>query len=247
MNIVRNPTNKHLEDIEKWLKEEEEVSGSSFICNWRIIEECYSEKRMIIMAKKNNVEAFFIWSDGNKVVDCLIAVVKPALRGQGLGSRFIGEVLKCLRQDFGVWAVELQCKPLQSESFWRLNGFIDYPANHPRRAEHGTHLYKNLFQDEKPVESKFQSVLLEIWCRAPLGVSETDEPDFQITTSLIKDNKFFPAIVFPVSNDWTVKIKVDGETITKGKVKHVLPDGSRCNGFIALDELGLVEKMQSST
>lgn len=245
MNIIKNPTSRHLEDIKKWLKEEEEEFGNSFICNWEIIEECFSEKRMIITANKDCADAFFIWSDGEKVVQCLIAVVKPALRAQGLGSKFINEVLKILRQDFGVWAVELQCKPLQSESFWRQNSFIDYPAKHPIRNEYGTHLYKNLFQEEKSIESKLQPVLLEIWCREPFGVSDKDEPDFQFTTTLKKESKIFPAIVFPVSNDWTVKIKINGETINKGKVKYVLPHNSRREGFITLDELSSIEGIQS--
>lgn len=245
MNIIKNPTSKHLEDIKKWLKEEEEELGNSFICNWGIIEECFSEKRMIITANKDCVDAFFIWSDGEKIVQCLIAVVKPALRSQGLGSRFINEVLKILRQDFGVWAVELQCKPLESESFWRKNSFIDYPVNHPRRDEYGTHLYKSLLQEEKSIESKLQPILLEIWFRDPFIVSDKDEPDIQFTTNLDKESKIIPAIVFPVSNDWTVKIKIDGKTINKGKVKHVLLFDSRCEGFITLDGLSSIEGMQS--
>ena len=72
-----SPTQSDLKEVEKWLIEEDKISGKGFYCNWTIIEKAFRNKEFITLNHNNLPIGFLVWSKREIYAEIDIMEIKP--------------------------------------------------------------------------------------------------------------------------------------------------------------------------
>lgn len=232
MNLLTKPTKADLEEIRAWLLQEKQDIGESFIFNWNIIEEGFTEGRFASAKMHHQTVVFLVWSEPGRTAEILVMAVRPDMRGQGVGTRFVEKVFPYLTDKLDVLVLEAQCAPISSEPFWRKHGFIDYPPNHPTARRSGIHLYRPMIEplSTNPIQPPF--AFLELWHRQPFEVTPDLQADSKFYLALDPSGACSQTVAIPAANDWQVRLTCPGRQVRKEKVKHLFSPACREGGFL---------------
>ena len=124
-DAIIEPTLEHLEEVLRWLKEEEDATGSGFYCNRKVIARCFTEGRVRCILQDEKVIAFALHGVYGEESEIPIMEVHPKHRRSGHG-RVLAEHTFRLLKALGANSVNVQCVPAASELFWRAQGFVEY-------------------------------------------------------------------------------------------------------------------------
>ncbi|RTR34787.1 GNAT family N-acetyltransferase [Shewanella atlantica] len=126
MKIVKNPTEAHLRDLYKWLKDEEIESGEGFFCNWNIIANSVSEDKLYIVELDSRAVALLVKWQFSSCFEIDILTVEPRYRGKGIGRHLATSLIDEAKK-VNAEKISIQCMPTSSEAFWKSLGFIEDP------------------------------------------------------------------------------------------------------------------------
>jgi hypothetical protein len=232
--FVIAPTSQDLAGIRGWLEEEELKEGHSFICNWRTIEYSFNNSRAFCFRINGKPIGFVVWENkiSSKVVELLIAAVKPEMRRQGHGGVLASRTLD-LFQRRGIMVVLVECMPPQSEGFWRLHDFVDFPSEyytHERRRS--IKLFRSLADGAQSRSPSFQSVRMQLWHKSIHDVQDHDAAGTEIQLNINDNGRFVSSLAIPAMPDWKVCLSFEDGTKKAGKVKYVLSRDCFEDGFI---------------
>ena len=213
LQINFKPNEKELNEIEEWLKEEDEENGEGFYCNWSIISKAFSNNGLIIFKLDNQSVGFCVFSDREIYVEIDIFEIRIDQRGKGIG----GIVFSKLENQFkkkGFKVAKLSCSPIGSESFWRKVGFIDLPPIGYYQ-EYLT-LYKPLIK-RKESNINQEGDRLELWNQKPGRISSGPKWVWQIPND---DVQFDCPILQPCNQDWKLRLIRNEKIIKEDNVKY---------------------------
>lgn len=124
--FLSRPGRNRLDEISEWLREERAATGLGFYCNITVIEKAFRDNRAFCLTWKNKAIGFLIFSRYRTTGRIEIAEVNPAYRAWG-GGRFLVNHSMPAFASRGIFVVDLECQPVESESFWRHMGFLAVP------------------------------------------------------------------------------------------------------------------------
>ena len=212
--------------IKEWLKAEYDEHGCGFFCNWRIIEEAFTKKRMTVLAERNGdlPVAFAILS--GEVID--IFWVRPEMRDKGFGEKLDSELTSLFkrRRKAGVLLTHVLD---QSVGFWRKRGYCEIPfeqswnfSTRDNEEKNATVMLKTLNTQRRSSAGGLKPITVQIEFLYDHGDTNQFEPYGNIGTiegiqngdNCIKLlNNFTCLINFYKSHHTRVRIRLDGKIV----------------------------------
>lgn len=232
--FVATPTRQDLTGIKEWLEEERLKEGHSFICNWRVIEELFIDSKAFCLRLNGQPVGFVVWENAvsNKVVELLIAAVKPEIRRQGHGGELARQALSLLRLR-GIRVVQVECMPPQSEGFWRHHGFVDFPEEYyPGQKTRSVRLFRSLADGVQPMSTNSRHVRMQLWHKSIHDAQGLDAASTEIQLEIDKNGDFINELAIPAMPDWKVCLTFPDGTTRIEKVKYVFSRTCFEDGFI---------------
>lgn len=219
-------TNLELDEIGNWLKS----TKSDFYGNWNIIVKAQSKNEIIILKEETNIIGFLIWSEIDKYITIDIFEIRLEYRKKGIGRLFFDKALKHF-SDKDFFAIELFCRPEESEKFWKKMGFIKFP-----KTGYNDELtyFKPLIEIKQNETEIDQNNKLELWDLEPYQVNQ-NKPKW---TWNINSQEFIP-IVNPCNSNWNIRWTKDGKIIKDHKVKYFSNDKNKIEfgSFVFIKQL----------
>lgn len=211
MKLNNNPNSNQLAEIKTWLIEENEKNNEGFYCNWKIIEDSSSKKRLITFEVEKETIGFISWAtNGEPYAEIDIMEIHPNHRQKGYGRLFFDKAEEFFKlQNF--IAIKLFCDPTESESFWKKMKFIKFPETGFSEPE--LTYYKPLIKTNEPIEQGTENKL-ELWELEPYEIKE-QKPKWTWEIG----NKKHP-ILQPCNSDWNLRLTKNGIIIKEEKVKY---------------------------
>ena len=219
-----NPLQKEIVDIEKWLIEEDSHTGLGFYCNWNVIEFSVKRGELVSISYDNDNIGFATWRlTSDKTVRIEICEIKPTYRGQGFGRILINKLLDFLKNR-GVFAVDLQCAPKNSEHFWKhigFNEFPDPPENYEFTSGSNKYLYL-ILADYLPVSKELcTNETIELWNNEPWIKRDNTLPTYIWNLKFVENTRvLYKPIIHPAYYEWRLRWLLNGKTISDGKIKR---------------------------
>ncbi|WP_156101171.1 N-acetyltransferase [Salegentibacter sp. Hel_I_6] len=225
-----NPTEKHLADIENWLIEEWNNSGSGFYSNWSMIPKAFRDKRLNIITENDYAIGFVVFRASDLDVEIDIAEIKPSERKRGIAKKLIDGTLDILKQN-GILVAKLYCQPENSEKFWKKVGFKNFPKFID---DSQIYMFKPLVETLKSTEKTDGNSTIKLW---NCGTHQADKKNEKWIWNLNfkADNEtLIRPIIFPVSRDWHTELTLNGEKLKSIKVKYLRIDLCDYPGFMII-------------
>ena len=219
--IVFDPTERELQEVENWLKQEYEDTGEGFYCNWSIIKESLAQKELITISLDKHTVGFLVLGCRELRATIDILEIRTDHRNKGLGKELVDAVFEHLRAD-NIYAVDVQCSPSSSEPFWRKLGFRDFPKDRNRTNAGNTELFKVLVHCLK-CSTKIPNLnreYLDLWNSEP-GHTLNASPTWTWSLKFKKGSRELEKpIVHPSNRDWRVRWRMGDTVIKDDKVKY---------------------------
>jgi predicted GNAT family acetyltransferase len=235
LELTTKPTEKHLREIQVWLKEELDNTDKGFYVNWDMIFKAFNEKRLSIITERNYAIGFVVYRiyDLTAVID--IAEIKPAERKKGIGKKIIEETLEFFKSK-KVLVVELFCSPESSESFWKKIDFLNFPEYY---RSNKINMYKSLVETLKHSKELTSKNGIQLWDDKPNRTRDS-KPNWTWELNFIENKKTLSKpIIFPAMNDWKVKLIINGEEIFEDELNYLESDKSDYGSFMIIEEIKL--------
>ena len=124
MITIAPSSDKHLESILDWLREERSKTGEGFYCNKSIIISSHHNGEVHVALENEFVVGFvgdhlYSYSKGSSID---ILEVHPKHRNRNIGKTLaLGTISRLF--ELGAELVSVECAPRSSEGFWRKLGF----------------------------------------------------------------------------------------------------------------------------
>lgn len=234
MQLVENPSRKHIGQIRSWLKVEYIIYQEGFFCNWNIIYDSYEKRRLFCLIDNGIAVGFVTWFKCDRIVEIEIAEVKRELRGHGFG-RYMIERISQIFSTVGCVAFSLQCSPSTSESFWSKLGFISYSDDYSTTNQK---MYKCLvktmpFADY--LNEGESNPIIELWdCEPHLAIDR--EPKWRWIIKFDKETtKLEYPIVIPCNDNWNIRYR-HGNSKIENKVKRFIDHEIHFDKFMIIEE-----------
>lgn len=240
LEISFTPNKNQLIAIKDWLIEERDkfldTAFNGFFCNWTNIQSHFENEQMAIVLLDKRPIGFVVWyksSDLTITID--IAEIHFNFRGKGIGKFFIDQIIEYFRKR-GIVAINLQCAPVSSKSYWEKVGFIPYDERMGRNNEH----YKLIAPScpiFKPELEDDNSEVIELWNLETFQANDalpkwTWKVEYKFGT-----RKLSKPIINPSYYDWRIRWR-KGETVFGDhKVKYFGNENILHGGFLVLNSL----------
>jgi GNAT superfamily N-acetyltransferase len=209
-----SPTQSDLKEIEKWLIEEDKISGKGFYCNWTIIEKAFRNKKIVTINNNSFPIGFLTWKKGEIYAEIDIMEIKPENRNSGIGKHFFNQIAEFFKEE-GFLAIKLFCSPIESEKFWKKMNFIKFPDR--GYSESNLTYYKPLIEIQQTTKNNSVNKI-ELWNVEPYQ-AKNYEPKWtwEINTNL---DKLLLPIIQPCNCNWNLKWTKNGIKVKEDKVKY---------------------------
>lgn len=213
--IEINPSKKDLNEIKNWLKEEYELNGEGFYCNWNIISNAQKTGTLIVFKIDNCCAGFVEWGKTYEfIIDINIFVIHPDYRGKGFGRIFYNLVRDHFKND-STKVFKLFCEPTSSEEFWKKMNFYKLPKFGYSQHEL---TYFSILVDTASSDYIEGADIIELWDVEPVWV-EDNEPKW-IWYIENKNNELSLPIIHPCDCNWQIRWIRNGKVLKEEKVKY---------------------------
>ncbi len=232
-NIITQPSKDHLAEIKEWLLDEDNNTGEGFFCDWRIIENSFHKNKLIVLTENNLSIGFLNFEISDRVVDIVIAEIKPEKRGLGNGKILIEKSIQWFKQK-GVFVLELYCSPISSEIIWKKLGFKNFPNGIIKSSS--IYLYQIIVNTAKLYSDNDNIEVIEMW-----GFEDyRDEVEANWKWEVIRKNKsneLLNPIIYPCAGEWSVSHRKGSKIQEKNIMKYF--DKKRHDGgyFLIISKL----------
>lgn len=170
-----NPTQNHLDDIEKWMVEEKKIPISEN-GNWTSVIDAFQRNTLIVATLKNETIGFYALRYTQSTLIINVAEVKPNYRRKGVGRLLLKEIIEKYKNE-EVFVLKLHCSPKSTHLIWRDLGFEYFPDSPADTSAGKIEMYKII----KPLLSCLNgnlnptSEVVEIWDNEP-GYTNDNNP-----------------------------------------------------------------------
>lgn len=240
-----SPALDAMEQIQRWLAEEEKEHDKSFNCNWGTISKAYQKREVACLSLGSESVGFLVWSmnEEESIVTFDIVAIRPDIRGKGLG-RFLVERAFDHFANKQIHIAELESKPEASKPFWQSLGFCDKEP--PRSSSCHNAMFRYLCEVSHPVSSSESSEILELWNKEPYEIKEDAIPSWTWEIQRVANSRILEKpIVFPCNVNWRLRWR-SGFHITHydEKVKRFTGSANsrQWNRYMVITELEFPEK-----
>lgn len=217
--ISFNPTNRELDQIEKWLIEERATSGEGFYCNWSIIKNFYDRNELGVLLVDDQAVGFACWRKTSEFTGQInIFEIKPDLRNKGLGTYFTKQIQEHFFEK-NTYVIDLQCVPENSEIFWRKFEFQDVPSNIHYWDRQTVHLFKPLVRCAQGASHRNANDYIEMWDNEPYA-TKNKEPNWIWHIRINNENQLSLPIIQPCEKDWRIRLVRDNKVVLDDKIKR---------------------------
>lgn len=217
-NYILNlsPTQYDLNQIEKWLIQEYEISREGFYCNWNIIEKAFHNKSLITLIENDFPIGFLVWQKVEIYAELDIMVIKPDYRNREIGKYFLNQIAEYFKKN-GFLAVKCFCSSKESERFIKKMEFIEFPFIGYYQSE--MTYYKPLIDIQQATENNPNNKI-ELWCFDPYEIRRKNhQPKWRWEINANLDKLSLP-ILQPCHPDWNLRWTKNGKIIKEDKVKY---------------------------
>lgn len=221
MEITFNPSKKHLNQIEKWLIQEQNEGINDFYYNFDVIKRRFDEKTVLCLLDNNIAVGYLIYyfpSDLSAKID--IANIKNDYTKKGYG-KFLLDSFENFLIESKICAIELDCSPEKSQRIWKKLGFKEFAYIESHRflnsKNHSPWLYKILCNFLKPSRGIRSKNYVEIWDGHNINKDSIGYWNFKCKKSSIE---LIKPIVYPIDPDWNIKCVMNGVEIYNGSAKR---------------------------
>jgi len=240
--VTFSPTDKQVEEIEKWLIAERQKTGDGFYCNWNIIKSSFDKNELATISLNNKTIGFATWRlTTDKTARIEIVEVKPTHRKKGIGKKLTSQLLNFLKNK-GVFVVDLQCSPDTSEPIWKRLGFMEFPdppENYNFNFGENKKLYSVLVESMQTSSVPRTNETIELWNDEPYTTDENTPPTYIWNIEFINGSrKLSKPIIHPAHYEWRIRWNINGKTIKDDKIKRFKTEID-FGTFIIIDELTL--------
>lgn len=223
-----SPADKQVKDIENWLIDESVETGEGFYCNWKVIEASSRKNELATISIKDKAIGFATWQlTTDKTARIEIVKIKSGYRKKGIGKKLITQLISFLK-GIGVYVVDLECSPANSEYFWKRIGFLELPLslNSIYFTNGGNKkLYRVLIEGLQKDSVLYADETFELWDDEPFRTNENTPPTFVWNVSLVAGTRILTkSIIHPAHYDWRLRWRCSGKTIKDDKVKRFNPN-----------------------
>ena len=130
MKITFTPNKSHVYTIRNWLIEEQinfrRDDFNGFYCNWRLIISSFEKKQMAVALQKDFPIGFATWYERPNYSAAIdIVEIHFRHRHRGIGTILVNQLFTYFKAK-GKVAIDLECNPSASKSFWKKLGFIEF-------------------------------------------------------------------------------------------------------------------------
>jgi predicted GNAT family acetyltransferase len=217
------PAERQVNEIKKWLLEEDRKTGDGFYKNWNTINSSYNNEQLVTISHRNKAIGFVTFDDSiANTVKIVIAEVKPSYLGKGVGRNFIAE-LSAYWESKGSVVMYLECSPETSEPIWKRLGFKEYP-DPPEKYRFSLWSGKQLFQiltDHLEPNTKILSdEQIELWNDELYRVRNSKPAYIWQLEFIPNTRKLKKPIIHPAHYEWRIRWASNGRTIKDDKIKN---------------------------
>lgn len=243
--ITFSPTDMQFADVERWLASESKEMDSGFYCNWNVIQSSFHKNELAIALWDGLTVGFATWTiSTDKTARIEIEEIKPSHRGRGIGKRLTHDLLDHLATK-GIFVVDLECAPSESEQFWKNVGFLEFP-DPPEKYKYGFTSNKRLYtiivdnlRESNTVGDSDE--MIELWNDESYRIKPGMLPTYVWQLEFVGTTRNLPKpIIHPAGKDWHIRWMRHGETIFEGKVKRLTSDGVNFDSFVIVESLPLL-------
>jgi ribosomal protein S18 acetylase RimI-like enzyme len=217
--ISFSPTQKNLEEIEKWLIEERDVYNEGFYVNWSLIIGFYSRNELAITIVNDKTVGFCCWRKTSEFSGQInIFEINRSFRRQGIGKLFLNELERYfLTKD--ILVIDLQCEPEASQHFWRKLNFIDVPSGTFYWSHKLIHLYKRLIPTLMETSELNKTNYIEIWDSDPI-YTKNKESKWKWNLTIPNGRNLELPIIQACERNWRIKLVLDSKVVVDDKIKR---------------------------
>ena len=238
IELVLNPTETHLNQIEKWLIDERNQYNEGFYCNWNNINDHFKDKELFCLVENEKAIGFICWRIFEKTVHLNIVEIMRTKRGSGLGRMMIEESLEVFKKK-GALVADIECSPAESEPVWRKLGFIAY-----QKSEYITNptKFKPLIPYQELLtnnEVSSNGLKVELWNGEPWETRKLLS-NWEWAVNYKNNTKELELpIIYPANQNWRIRITQGDEVLHDGKIKHRKDaDKIHLGSFLVIREIG---------
>lgn len=234
MIITSNPTKDHIDQIHKWLKEEESQKINFFHNAFASIKRAFDENKLICVVVKNIAIGFIVYEINNKTAEIIIANIKMEFKGNHYGKIVYNELEKILKKK-GVLAIDLIYSKEEAKLFWQSLKFIELKEkeNHSC-SKKNKYLYKIIVEEkEEPIISKSdKGIFIELYCKDPINKDDIPDYVWNINPETINQKP----IIYPVDEYWNIKIYKNKNMIINSRLKNIFDGELFDTNFMIIDK-----------
>lgn len=238
LKVSFSPKKEQVTAIKEWLIEENhlfaEEDFNGFFCNWNVIQSLFEKQQMAVVLLDRVPIGFAVWFDSSDFTATIdIVEIHHKYRGMGYGKILIDHLIEYFRRR-GIVAIDLQCAPVSSKTYWKSLGFTEFEDN-PRINKD---CYKLLIpiNENYPQDNDLDEVI-EIW-DIDFYSADNSPPKWSWAVKFIHGtNNLLVPIILPGHYDWRIRWKKDGNILIDQKVKYFGKDEIWYAGYIILRSL----------
>jgi predicted GNAT family acetyltransferase len=233
IKVISNPSIQHLQEIEDWLIEEDNLFKKGFYCNISIIKQSFDTKNLIVITENKKAIGFLTYYFSHDlVVEISIAEIKQDKRKMGLGKVLLENSCNNFIK-MGALVAQLKCSPVSSRKAWKRMGFMDFPAGIIR--ESGLYLYKILVETTSLYSGNGDVERIDLW--------DFDDHFNQIGPKWRWELKRKPdsnvlikPIIQPAGDEWSVSHNLNRKLTEKTIMKYFNRKKHDCGYFMIIKE-----------
>lgn len=233
MKFSVKPRRARLDQVEKWLIEEEKSEGHSFNCNFSLIANSFEKKNFHCVTSGSNTLGFCVFETFSNYGVVNIAVVDFNQRGKGIGEYLIASHCRYISSR-GIKAVEVECMPLSSAHFWEHIGFVPIPEgvdpnyySQPRATK-----WKAIVDVCDMSSEEGSDGIIELWNAEPWKANDI-QPTWSWPLNL-EEIRSKP-IVFPANRNWRLRWRKAGDVIFDEKYKYFSEQTKNQTKYLVID------------
>jgi GNAT superfamily N-acetyltransferase len=239
LQINTSANEEQLLEIKHWLIDEHNKLQEGFYCNWSVIEKHFERGQLIVLNKDSRVIGFSTWEIEKEIVlNIAIVEIHPDYRGKGYGEYLMQQVFNFGKDHKKAIVAKLFCAPVESKSFWKKMGFMDFPFT--GYAQPPDLMYLPLIDLRSQLKADHsEESTIELWNCEP-HLSDECEPQW-VWSAKINNGQLIPPILAPCNRNWNIRYTQNGTIIKESKIKYFSNSNPiDKDSFLLIQELNLL-------
>lgn len=233
MEVIFNPNQEHLSQIEEWLLEEKKIGINGFYFNYdNIISKAFSQARMLCVLNNNKAVGFLIYHfKSDPIIEIQILNIKDDYKSKGFGKFLFNEFELFLKEN-SIYAIELFCEPKSSEKYWSKRGFLLSKFDNNNKLCMYKIICDSLQISKNENDKDYIQLAVESHCTLK------EKHVFHWKLEFRGDsNTLVEPIIYAVDSDWNIKYVRNKTELYNGQIKRFKNNIFPNSNFLVIKDL----------